>query len=71
MAVELKQGRKLEAGIPKTLFQVHVSNPIGVLDRNHYAVTADGQRFLVNTLARQASPPVTVVLNWTPSATFE
>jgi hypothetical protein len=30
-----------------------------------YDVTADGQRFLVNTLVEASpAPPITVVLNW-------
>jgi hypothetical protein len=32
----------------------------------HYDVTADGQRFLVNTLVEAPPPPpITIVLNWT------
>jgi hypothetical protein len=34
--------------------------------RYEYAVSSDGQRFLINTLPEEtASSPVTVVLNWT------
>jgi hypothetical protein len=33
--------------------------------RNHYAVTADGQRFLVNsTLEETGATPISVVVNW-------
>jgi len=34
--------------------------------RHHYDVAADGQRFLLATIAEEAfSPTITVVLNWT------
>ena len=32
--------------------------------RHSYAVSADGQRFLLNTSLEAGSPPMTVVLNW-------
>jgi hypothetical protein len=32
--------------------------------RQSYAVSADGQRFLLNTSLEAGSPPMTVVLNW-------
>ena len=32
--------------------------------RQSYAVSADGQRFLLNTPLEAGSPPITVVLNW-------
>jgi hypothetical protein len=32
--------------------------------RQSYAVSADGQRFLLNTSPEAGSPPMTVVLNW-------
>ena len=31
----------------------------------YYDVTADGNRFLVNTNNLAASPPLTMVVNWT------
>ena len=65
MAVDVKLGSTFEAGVPKPLF-----GPLGVLTltdfRNHYAVTADGQRFLINTTIEGAdAAPITVVVNWT------
>ncbi|HET6645923.1 MAG TPA: protein kinase [Pyrinomonadaceae bacterium] len=65
MAVDVKLGSTFEAGVPKPLF-----GPLGVLTltdfRNHYAVTADGQRFLINTTIEGAdTTPITVVVNWT------
>jgi len=47
------------AGLPTTLF------PAGVVSTNNmYAVTKDGQRFLVNRSAA-TSTPLTVIVNWT------
>jgi Tol biopolymer transport system component len=49
--------------IPRELFQMH--SPVDMWTRNQYAVTSDGQRFLVNTLVEtSASSPITVVINW-------
>jgi hypothetical protein len=34
---------------------------------NHqYAVSPDGQRFLVNVATDEASTPITLILNWHP-----
>lgn len=64
MAVEIKPGKDFDAGVPRPLFDLRVSGLVDV--RSHYAVTADGQRFLVNTVDEvAASSAITVVLNWT------
>ncbi|HYM11730.1 MAG TPA: hypothetical protein VEU62_13425, partial [Bryobacterales bacterium] len=67
MAVEVKSGSTFEPGAPKALFQTQV---LGVTDaRNHYAVTSDGQRFLVNTVVENlTSSPITVLVNWRGAA---
>lgn len=31
-----------------------------------YSPSADGERFLINTLVSQTRPPITMVLNWVP-----
>ena len=55
------KGSSFEVGAVKQLFQTRAT---GLEDR--YAVSADGQRFLINTTPEQAaSAPITVVLNWT------
>jgi Tol biopolymer transport system component len=61
MAVDIKLGDSVEAGIPKALFQTTIPN------RSRYTATGDGQRFLVADLAgdsenNQALP--VVMLNW-------
>jgi len=64
MVVEVNAGDRFRAGAPKALFQMRLPVDFGWLSGN-YAVTADGQRFLVTTPAGEAaSPSITVVLNW-------
>jgi Tol biopolymer transport system component len=58
MAVPVTLGTTITPGTPKALFPV----PASAL-RHSYAVTADGQRFLVTRSAGEM-PPITVVLNW-------
>ena len=56
-------GSSLEAGIPKELFDVPVD--AGVVRRNHYVATADGQRFLFVTRTKSVdAAPFIVVQNW-------
>ena len=62
MAVEIRAGDTLEAGIPRPLFlgRVHIGNA-----RNKFLPAKDGQRFLfVAPLGRESMTPTTVVLNW-------
>jgi Tol biopolymer transport system component len=64
VAVEVKAGSSFEPGARKVLFQTRISGLVNA--RNHYAVTKDGQRFLINTLVQDtASQPYNVMLNWT------
>ena len=64
MAVDVKLGATFEAGVPKVLFGTRV--PTLRNFRNHYAVSADGQRFLINsTIEETSSTPISVVVNWT------
>jgi Periplasmic component of the Tol biopolymer transport system len=65
MAVEIKaDGPTFEAGTPKALFDLRV--PSFNSAQGQFAVTADGQKFLVaNTVGEIISVPINVVLNWT------
>jgi eukaryotic-like serine/threonine-protein kinase len=59
MAVEIKPGAQFQAGVPKPLFEVHIStNNIG------FAVAKDGRFLLPVLLEQTAAAPMTVVLNW-------
>lgn len=55
----------VEASRPAILFPT--SAPQGAItdDKNNFAVTADGQKFLINTLSNSTNAePITLVLNW-------
>ena len=65
MAADVRtSGSTFETGPPRALFTTGITTAI-VDRRNHYVVTRDGQRFLVNISAEdENSAPITVVLNW-------
>jgi hypothetical protein len=61
MSVEIK-GPPFEPGVPKSLFQTGIA-VTPTTDR--YAVTADGQRFLIVTPVQSGvESAITVVLDW-------
>ena len=65
MAAEVKTGTGFEAGTPVALFQTHPRQPLSAMDFFSYDVTADGQKFLVNTkVDTSSSAPLSVILNW-------
>jgi Tol biopolymer transport system component len=56
------KGASFEIGAVKTLFETRAVTGLG----HPFNVSADGQRFLINTLPEQSgSAPITVVVNWT------
>jgi Tol biopolymer transport system component len=67
MAVPIARGRndeRLTAGSPVKLFATRMVRSTAIL-RQQYAVSADGQRFLINVVADEASTtPITLLLNW-------
>jgi len=65
MAVDVQaDGPNFEVGTPKALFDVRVQSFSSV--QAQFAVTADGQKFLVaNSFGELSSAPIEVVLNWT------
>jgi Tol biopolymer transport system component/DNA-binding winged helix-turn-helix (wHTH) protein len=60
MAVDVQTGADFRVGIPKVLFDTH---KVSICD-DQYAVTNDGQRFLVS-VRENTSAPFIVVINWT------
>ena len=65
MSVSVKiTGNKLEPGTPVPLFQTRIGGPLGTGHRFPYAVSRDGQRFLMYVEETGATPGITVVLNW-------
>ena len=58
-------GGRLEIAAPKRLFALRPRTPAR-LDAYAYDVSADGRRFVVNTLVEDTTPTaITLVLNWT------
>ena len=65
MSVPIKiVGSRLEAGASVPLFQTRIAGPLGTGHRFPYAVSRDGQRFLMYVEDTGATPAITVVLNW-------
>lgn len=62
MAVDVNSQQSFGVGAPKLLFQTTVARYEAP---NRYAVSRDGQRFLVNSAVEEVSHTMTVVLNWT------
>jgi Tol biopolymer transport system component len=61
MAVAVTTGATLQVGVPQPLFETHMSSLFA-----RFAVTANGQRFLISVPVSEAvATPVTVVINWT------
>jgi Tol biopolymer transport system component len=56
------EGSAFQVGVVRPLFETRPRSGPG----STYDVSADGQRFLVNTAARETTPtPLTLVVNWT------
>jgi Tol biopolymer transport system component len=65
MAVAVKLGATLETGAPKELFVSRISSFSSSVLGYNYAVSGDGQRFLINSSVAEArQDPITVVVNW-------
>jgi len=68
-SVTIRTTPVFEAGVPQPLFTLPVANPD--VGRNHYLVSADGQRFFAVIPANTRSLPNTyVVVNWTGTETL-
>ena len=64
MAVDMGGANNLTIGVPHKLFEFRSGN--GLITVAPYDVSADGKRFLLNTLMDEAGgAPLTIVLNWT------
>jgi Tol biopolymer transport system component len=63
MAAPVRSGESLEVGATVSLFEFHAGTIQGFAP---YAVTRDGQRFLINEVVdMEPTAPLTVVTNWT------
>jgi eukaryotic-like serine/threonine-protein kinase len=69
MAVEVSTGPIFKAGVPRPLFQAPIWGGGTFQNVTRYDVTADGKRFLINSVTADAAilapAPITIVLNWT------
>ena len=64
-AVAIRTGANFEAGPPAALFQTHRRQPVSAMDFFSYDVSADGQKFLINTkLDEPNAAPLSIILNW-------
>jgi Tol biopolymer transport system component len=62
-------GKTIKAEPATPLFSVAIAGgPTPATNNQQYAVSADGQRFLVNLATDEASTPITLVLNWNPQS---
>jgi eukaryotic-like serine/threonine-protein kinase len=58
-------GKTLEPDSPQSLFRTRVGGTLqNGPERAQYVVSPDGQRFLMNTITNEATPPITLLLNW-------
>jgi eukaryotic-like serine/threonine-protein kinase len=65
IAVPVKTGPNFDNGKPIELFQITLRLPVSTNDQFVYAVTRDGQRFLILAQVKQGeSQPMSVILNW-------
>ena len=48
------------------LFATGIGDAVQGQDGTQYAVSADGQNFLINTIVEQVQSPITLILNWQP-----
>ena len=65
MVVQIKNSSQFETEPPLELFQLQLDRGDGLHGIRHYDVSADGQRFLVQTVVGPRSEFVKVILNWT------
>ena len=63
--VTLSSDGMIDAGPPVPLFFTRiVGGPVQGTDPHQYAVSRDGQRFLISTVTEVDNSPITVILNW-------
>jgi hypothetical protein len=65
-----RDGQSLETRTPVALFPVRIAGgPVPGANKQQYAVSSDGQRFLMNLAADEgAASPITLIYHWKPQA---
>jgi hypothetical protein len=56
-------GRSLRAGAPVPLFQTRLGSIIGSA-LHSYAVSRNGERFLLDSIVEQQAVPISLIVNW-------
>ena len=67
MAVPMNRsprGEAMSGDAPVPLFPANVGAAVQSNSRQQDMVSADGQRFLMNTVLEEAASPITLLLNW-------
>jgi serine/threonine protein kinase len=64
IAVDITPGSILKMSVPRVLFSPPIWAGGSAMEVHRWDVTADGQRFLIPTLAQGTAAPFNVVLNW-------
>jgi eukaryotic-like serine/threonine-protein kinase len=65
VSVQYLPGGRLQAGVPKALFNLQIRRTIPEANLFSYSPSADGQRFLMNLLPdTTAAPTLNVITNW-------
>jgi Tol biopolymer transport system component len=64
--IELLGDHTVAASAPVPLFVTNIGAPVQINNRHQYAVSRDGQRFLMNTIVDEAAAPITLLVNWRP-----
>ena len=65
VALPVQAGKALQIGSAHPLFALDTEGVMTTPGTFHYSASADGQRFLVNTVVNGGTPTITVVINWT------
>jgi hypothetical protein len=66
VAIDIAAGRS-EVGTPVPLFKTRMA-PIQAISRQQYVVAPDARRFLISTADEAPTQPITLILNWKPTA---
>jgi Tol biopolymer transport system component len=60
-------GSDVDIGTPVALFQTRIGSSVPLKYRAQFAVTPDGNGFLLNSTVQEGTaPPIVVILNWKP-----
>jgi len=61
--ISFSDGQAIDRGAPVALFPTRLGGAVQTNSTQQYMVSPDGQRFLMNTVTEEATPPITIILN--------